>query len=326
MRGEAEGFLARIREVPDDDGPRLIFADWLDEQGDPRGEFIRVQVALARLSDYDRRRPALLRAERDLLGRYGERWAAPFDGLATGPVFRRGFVDEVKVTARQFLARGAALFAAWPVRRLHLLDLGGHLSAVLASPLLARLTGLTVFAQHLGEPLARAVADSPHLAGLTDLRLGRNRVGDAGAGCVVGSPHLSRLEVLDLSENELSAACRVLGDPATAGLRDLDLGGNGLGSAGAARLAGHSAAGGLRALRLGGTGLTDAGLAALAGSPHLSRLTVLDVSDNPLGDDGFRALLDSQTMRYLRRLVFTETGLSLPVRLELDLRYNRAAR
>src|SRR5581483_8793089 len=127
-------------------------------------------------------------------------------GLATGPVFRRGFVEEVKVTARQFLGHAPVLFAAGPVRHLHLLDLGGHLGAVLSSPHLARLTGLTVYAQHLGEPLARAVADSPHLAGLTELHLGRNRIGDGGVERLAASPIPAKLEVLDLSENELGEA------------------------------------------------------------------------------------------------------------------------
>ncbi|HVK15459.1 MAG TPA: TIGR02996 domain-containing protein, partial [Fimbriiglobus sp.] len=308
MGEEAEGFLARIREVPDDDGPRLIYADWLDEQDDPRGEFIRVQVALARMPATDRRRPGLLRIERDLVGRYGEQWAAPFRGLATGPVFRRGFVDEVKVTARQFLARGPALFAVWPFRRLHLLDLGGHLDAVLTSPLLARLTGLTVYAQHLGEPLARSVADSPHLVGLTELRLGRNRVGDPGAERVAASRFLARLEVLDLSENELGPAAG--GVLTTAGVRELNLGQNRLGDAGVARLADQPAAAGLRALRLDTNGLTDAGLEALARSPHLTRLVSLDVSGNAIGDAGFRALLASESLRTLRQLAFTEPYVS----------------
>src|SRR5689334_10219352 len=35
----------------DDDTPRLVYADWLDENGDPdRAEFIRVQCRLADLS------------------------------------------------------------------------------------------------------------------------------------------------------------------------------------------------------------------------------------------------------------------------------------
>lgn len=41
--------LRAIREHPDDDTPRLIYADWLDEHGQPgRAEFIRVQCELSR--------------------------------------------------------------------------------------------------------------------------------------------------------------------------------------------------------------------------------------------------------------------------------------
>src|SRR6476659_4565973 len=44
-----EPFLRAICEAPDDDAPRLVFADWLDEAGDPdRAEFIRRHVQLAR--------------------------------------------------------------------------------------------------------------------------------------------------------------------------------------------------------------------------------------------------------------------------------------
>ncbi len=44
-----QSFFQSIRDQPGDDAIRLIFADWLEEQGDPRGEFIRLQVELARL-------------------------------------------------------------------------------------------------------------------------------------------------------------------------------------------------------------------------------------------------------------------------------------
>lgn len=46
-----ERFLAAILADPFDDGPRLILADFLDEQGDPLGEFIRVQIELASLDE-----------------------------------------------------------------------------------------------------------------------------------------------------------------------------------------------------------------------------------------------------------------------------------
>ncbi len=46
---DREGLLAAIREAPADDAPRLIYADWLSENGEENyGEFIRVQCALAR--------------------------------------------------------------------------------------------------------------------------------------------------------------------------------------------------------------------------------------------------------------------------------------
>ena len=42
------GFLRAILDDPDDDGVRLVYADWLDEHGQPeRAEFIRVQCELA---------------------------------------------------------------------------------------------------------------------------------------------------------------------------------------------------------------------------------------------------------------------------------------
>jgi uncharacterized protein (TIGR02996 family) len=183
----AADILELVRAAPDDDGPRLIFSDWCDEAGDPaRGEFVRTQLALARLTEADRRRPPLLRREQELLAAHAARWAEPLRGIAAGPVFRRGFVDEVKCTARQFAAHADALFALTPVRHLHLLDLGDHLPA-LRSRHLGKLLGLTVYAQRVDAGrtgdgrLVGELADSPHLAGLRSLRLGRNRIGDAGA-------------------------------------------------------------------------------------------------------------------------------------------------
>ena len=64
-------FLDAICDDPEDDAPRLLFADWLAERGDPRGEFIRVQCALAGLDTDDPGREALKRQEADLLSRSG---------------------------------------------------------------------------------------------------------------------------------------------------------------------------------------------------------------------------------------------------------------
>jgi uncharacterized protein (TIGR02996 family) len=41
---EERAFLLAILERPDDDAPKLIYADWLEERGDPRAEFLRMMV------------------------------------------------------------------------------------------------------------------------------------------------------------------------------------------------------------------------------------------------------------------------------------------
>jgi len=74
MQTEAEAFLQRIRAHPDDDAERLVFADWLDEQGDPLGRFIRVQLALAEPPTNEELRRKLLLQERELLAAHRATW------------------------------------------------------------------------------------------------------------------------------------------------------------------------------------------------------------------------------------------------------------
>ena len=72
MTTDERTFLNAICAQPDDDTARLVFADWLAENGDPdRGEFIRCEVELARTQpgsepDERRRRVLLEPGERDL--------------------------------------------------------------------------------------------------------------------------------------------------------------------------------------------------------------------------------------------------------------------
>lgn len=296
MHTDAGPFLQRIRAFPDDDAPRLIFADWLDDRGGrgaDRAAFIRVQIALAGVPDDDRRRPALLAAERDLLDAHRDDWEAPFRGLATGLEFRRGFVDEVKVTARQFARHAPELFAAGPIRHAHLLDVGGSLAAVVQSPFLGRLSALTVYAQHAGGGLARTLARGPHLAGLRALNLVRNRLGDDAAGHVAGARVFAGLEELDLSENALgeTAARALAASPHLGRLRRLELRLNPLGPAGAEALAGSDRLAALHHLGLADTGLGAARLLGLPRASALLRVPSLDLSGNGLTPAGLRAIL-----------------------------------
>jgi uncharacterized protein (TIGR02996 family) len=43
---DEQAFLRSLLANPSDEPLRLVFADWLDEYGDPRGTFLRLEVAL----------------------------------------------------------------------------------------------------------------------------------------------------------------------------------------------------------------------------------------------------------------------------------------
>jgi uncharacterized protein (TIGR02996 family) len=74
-----KGFLEAIRANPDDRSVKLIYADWLEEANDPRGEFVRVTLALAELPQQDKRYPDLYAQWRELRPLAGAEWLALVD-------------------------------------------------------------------------------------------------------------------------------------------------------------------------------------------------------------------------------------------------------
>ena len=102
VMNEEAAFLYAICKYPDEDLPRLAFADWLDEQGGSANtawaELIRVQVALARGSEPDQVR--LVERERTcrpvVAAAWGGRIGLPeASGLAWGN-WRRGFPETLE--------------------------------------------------------------------------------------------------------------------------------------------------------------------------------------------------------------------------------------
>src|SRR4051812_48238998 len=122
--------MAAIAAHPDEDTPRLVFADWLDENADPqRDEFFRAPISRHRNSYGKGDLPPgdlarLATRERVLLARNRDRWLQPLHELsARGRVygdFSRGFVNEVVIDASVFAERGDELWAVSPVSELHL--------------------------------------------------------------------------------------------------------------------------------------------------------------------------------------------------------------
>src|SRR4051795_7636039 len=95
-----DAFLRAIIDNPDDDVPRLVYADYLDEHGDPeRAEFIRAQCAVERLPPSDPECDRLYDRSEDLLAANRERWLGPIDEFVDSAKFRRVFVHHVSLDA-----------------------------------------------------------------------------------------------------------------------------------------------------------------------------------------------------------------------------------
>jgi uncharacterized protein (TIGR02996 family) len=248
-------FLQAILEAPDDDAPRLIFADWLDEQGDSRrAEFIRLQCALARMSEDDSTRVGMQRREQDLLSAHQEAWGEPIRAMVFGWEFRRGFVERVTTTAHRFLKFGEALFRLAPVQHLRLTYVKDRQQKVAASPHLARLKSLDVSDGAVRGGEAWVLAASPHLTSLTALCLSRLQISNLEAERLARISPPPRLQILDLSANWIgdSGAKALATSPLGRRLTVLNLRGNRIGDAGARALAAAPQLAGLHALYLEG--------------------------------------------------------------------------
>jgi uncharacterized protein (TIGR02996 family) len=185
---EQQALLRAVIDRPQEDAPRLVYADWLEEYGRTeadraRAAFIRLQVEAARLDEYDPRRldlegqaEALLNAQRE----HGEprAWLAGLEGLGVNhhyTSFERGFPAVATVKPDELLDRGDQLWAVTPIRRLSLWEgwqPGENRDAELTRcPHLARVRSLNLTGVPSSTDGLAALLASPHLAGLHSLGL-----------------------------------------------------------------------------------------------------------------------------------------------------------
>jgi uncharacterized protein (TIGR02996 family) len=316
---ERDRFLAAVLEAPEDEAPRLVYADWLQQRNDPRGEFIAVQCEIARLAqlakkeqeelglDYDegrifgrtldeRKRVELLRVREDeLLKKNKKAWVGRFTGKRTAygtkermwvkgsPTkwdFERGFVATVTMSADDFARNAESIFAVEPLRCAHL-------------------TGRSFAA------LVKCAA----IGKLRELDLDRTWVKEDGARTLFGvkAKTFASLEVISLRKcglgGKTTSVIAKVGDPAAfPHLRELYLGDSDLGNLGAQALASAKLLRNVRELHIDRNKIKTPGAMALAESPHLDNLEVLAVWGNPIEAEGLAAL----RKRFGKRL---ETGL-----------------
>jgi len=296
METEDAALWRAVVAAPHDDAPRLIYADWLEENGSPeRAEFIRVQCRLARLDADAAERPTLDHRERQLWLKHKSAWRARLPARMRAFPFRRGFVHPKEVlTPKQFRQLGDTALAPAPLRDVRLkvrdaeslagladsgrlerlsgleLDWSGlepsALSEFLATPGLANVRDLALLGGPYSPDHLQAVTKSPVAGQLTQLAVRSvPSLGPDGAEVLAAAEELRRLEVLEL---------------VNCGLRD----------AGLRALVNSAHLPSLKELRVPYNWLTASAVRALFECRHLRGLRVLDLGYNHLGDDGARVL------------------------------------
>lgn len=336
---DAKAFEAALRDHPDDLTGWCAYADYLAEHGDPRGEFMQVQIALEDESRPKAEREALKEREAALLKEYEREWLgelAPFvldEGdmqYRTGAesIWERGFVSGlVVVNLSNGLAQ--ALHDATATRFLHELHVHDTMRSlygdVPAQPV-ARVPPPT--GVHYHHELFE-LTGAPFLDNLRVFRVGNEEVEEGQPWCdchlytrgiehVI--QHMPRVEELHLLCKEYESAS-LFALPNLAHLRTLrmyHLGGRDYGRQyeyALDVLAANPAFANLTHLllhphcaELGDEDDRDlsylplAQVQALLRSPHLKKLTHLQLRLSDMGDDGVRAFIDSGILKRLRWL------------------------
>lgn len=320
--------LADILAHPRDDTPRAVFADWLSERDDPRGELIILQLVLAkpvvgarayiyRLHGEERsaQQGALEARVQTLVKKHQAAWLAPMRPYVRTWQWRRGFADGFEADAAKFLEGIAVTAAHTPIAHLKLTGMKpGTLAKLCARPELVHLESLDLHEQRLGPHDAAALGAAPFEA-LRSLDLWGNPLGDEGLAAILGSPHLAHLERLELYKCGLTRAslATLARAPCLSTLRTLDLSNlegadDDLGTV-------FARATNLRELRLGSAVLTDTMLESLAANaafgalehltlPSCARSQRVDRSLRDLHTErGARAILASPHLRSLKCIV-----------------------
>jgi uncharacterized protein (TIGR02996 family) len=348
---DRDDLFRAVLAAPEDDAPRLVYADWLDEHGQPeRAEFIRVQCAMDRIPPKTGRwRPLHERAAR-LEREWWDTWCGPILEKVRLPEFRRGFVGRVRLTVDQFLhsandLMGLEPVTVWEFAPTDFLVRGTSFSRVAEDPTFDRVRGVAC-GQFSPDELVTALSGSPYLSGLRSLSVtGRYPTAAALAALFAGAPNLCELSAEDALPTNLrdlwrrGAAprlrrlelvdCRMTDHaveqmaaaPALERLDVLHLEGKDLSARSAEAIASSDYLHGLRELSFAGASLGDYGVIALAQSPVLRNLRVLNLTACYVDNAGAQALADSPHLDHIECLCLDENRVSVEVENELARRF-----
>jgi len=197
---EEAAFLRAICDQPDEDTPRLVFADWLDEQGGEVNvawaELIRGQVALARDPGNERERLAARDRvlEPTVIAAWPKRLGLP-DGLAWQN-WTRGFPLTLSGSGTIIRAARPAFAGRIPLREFNIKPAtdADLVEFVMWPELkLVRKLGVWTKAALINERGLLALFRCEHLSGLERLRMQSVAYTDAAMETFLDSPHMSQL-------------------------------------------------------------------------------------------------------------------------------------
>jgi uncharacterized protein (TIGR02996 family) len=286
MSDEA-AFLSAIRSNPDDDLPRLVYADWLDETGDPaRAEFIRTQIELAKLPDHDPRYRGLEDREHEA------GWFVERTGVREWE-WRRGFLRQVTADVS-----GIDVLSTQPVEQLNLCSVGAtiteeewRLFSLHGFRNGERLHTLDTTASSMTSFETTQWVSAQTLPQLRDLRVSAHRdLGTFGRGLSTLA-YRHRLQAVSITPQGLGTPPRH--EPLE--VRSLS---DALAQAPISRLA------------IPDTNLTSNGLRTLLTAPFAGMLKHLDISDNPIAPDAYRAFQQCHPNMRLDKLDVSGTPLA----------------
>lgn len=306
---DEQSFLEEICANPDDETPRLIFADWLEEQGNPRGEFIRVQCEMTALKKTQKRYKELAKREHSLLWKHEAEWTAALPYSMRRCVFRRGFVEECSIALSYFLRNWKQVLQLTPLRQVTFNRVKDQLVKLAECPGLSRLQSIRMKNQHPRtgvEELAR----SPHLEGVESIQ---GRWTTEGLVGLAESIHASKLKHVIFDGQMMPAGVEQFCNAEHLNLETIDVSAS-VTPDSVKHFCDAKFAPALRELNINGVTVDDRQLEQFAESTKLKRLTVLraSIADMWLGirGPGLEAMANSPVLSQLRTLVLSNHPLS----------------
>ncbi len=332
MLSDRDALLAAIRDHPEEDTPRLMFADWLDEQGGAadtaHAEFIRLQCELARLTDdgSDSQPVFEFIRDHDWITRPTADWPRIDDGIHRRLAFAMRSEDLFKRHAAAWMPKFPKKFGVqWVAQKPEWLSSCCHRGfpqsvqlnsfrniGEIASRLRAAAPSVTLIAEDLTARKVEQLAE----AGLLGWVRGLELVGECAAGLRAFGHYPEAADVRSLSlqtfheEVAVGAVAALCDSPHWTGLHVLALPDTPVPREPSAALLSAKNLFSLRRLVLGALHDCDAEtLHALRTSPF-SRLISLSLSRLSLGDEAAEALASNPSLRNLRSLSVSNCGLS----------------